>query len=550
MATKFFFDNKEVSLPGAYSTIKSVRTSPMITATYGRVLVIDNGQGAEWGGGSGISGDGASGADSVYRFTNLQEYQTFLKGGLFWKAAEALFKPAGSLNGVSEVIHVRAATTTKASMTFSPTGGGTAGGTFKVNTKDEGISANGFVTGTGADMHLDKGYAFSVESGVKDTDKFIFKIWRGTWRGDHTDGIAYDEISKADTRPELIVSSPEFDNVQELIDWANSSNKFNVLFSLDDTSTVTGEGTVTTADLTDLDAYNLATGGTETYSSTSLDEVLETVQELDYSFLLSDQYGTNNYDSAQATKMFVHLKDEAKFMKFMFVGGGQDEDEWDTADGTIDIAKYFDDTHSIVVHGGVKKTSSVSPSGFRIWDSFVHTAYVLGRTAGLEPQVPVTNKWIDVDGVVHNMKKSDKELALEFGVITTQYNEYTQTFNVLQGVNTLQNNNNIVNPDATSFSIQMMRVVSQINRELVINASQQLLAEESGVNMNTLSKGTLENWTKNYLQTKVATEQQDNLIISYKDVTVTQQEDSYFVNYKIVVNGEITKIFFTGFLLN
>lgn len=550
MATKYFFDNKQVSLPGAYSTIKSTRTSPIIAATYGRVLVIDNGQGAEWGGGAGINGEGSSESDSVYRFTSLQEYQNFLKGGVFWKAAEALFKPAGNLNGVSEVLHVRAATTVQASMSFTPTGGGTAGGTFKVNTKDEGAAANGVVTGTGADMHLDKGYAFSVESGVRDTAKFIFKIWRGTWRGDYTDGLAYDEIAKVDSKPELIVASPEFDNVQELLDWANASRKFNALFELDSTSSVTGTGTVDSDDLTGLDAYNLAAGGTETYSSTDLDLVLQTIQEVDYSFLLSDQYGTANYDSAQATKMFVHVRDEAKFMKFMFVGGGSNQDEWEAADGSIDIAQYFDDIHVAVVHGDVKKTSKVAPSGFRTWNSMIHSAYVLGRTAGLEPQVPVTNKWIDVDGVVHSMKKSDKELALENGIIVTQYNEYTQTFNVLQGVNTVQNNNNLVNPDASSFSIQMMRIVSQINRELVINANQTLLAEESGVNINTLSAGTLENWTKNYLQTRIATEQQDNLLISYKDVVVERLEDSYFVNYKIEVNGEITKIFFTGFLLN
>ena len=550
MATKFFFDNKEVSLPGAYSTIKSTRTSPITTATYGRVLVIDNGQGAGWGGGSGINGDNASGADSVYRFSSLQEYQRFLKGGIFWKVAEALFKPAGALNGVSEVLHVRAATTERASMTFSPTGGGSAGGTFKVNTKDEGLIANGVVTGTGSDMHLDRGYAFSVETGVKDTDKFIFKIWKGSWKGDYTDGLAFDEISKADTKPELIVSSPEFDNVQTLLDWADSSSKFNSLFELDSTSTVTGLGTVTAPDLSALNLYNLATGGTETYSSTDLDDVLATIEEVDYSFLLSDQYGSTDYDSALSTKMFVHLRDSAKFMKFMFIGGGSDEDQWDGTDGSIEISQYFDSIHVAVVHGDIKKTSRIAPSGFRVWNSLIHSAYVLGRTAGLEPQVPVTNKWIEVDGVVHNMKKSDKELALENGVITTQYNEYTQTFNVLQGINSIQNNNNLVNPDTTSFSIQMMRIVSQINRELVINANQTLLAEESGVNVNTLSAGTLENWTKNYLQTKIATEQQDNLLLRYSDVVVERQDDSFFVNYKIEVNGEITKIFFTGFLIN
>ena len=94
-----------------------------------------------------------------------------------------------------------------------------------------------------------------------------------------------------------------------------------------------------------------------------------------------------------------------------------------------------------------------------------------------------------------------------------------------------------------------MRIVSQLNRELVINANLELMLDERGVNMNTLSAGTLENWTKNYLQTKVAKPDRDNLILSYDNVVVTKDQDSYFVSYQIVANGEITKLFFTGFLL-
>ena len=550
MPTKYFFDNKTITLPGATATIKSAQNTQSFTSNYGRVLVIDNGIGAEWGGGSGISGDLASGADSIYRFSTLGSYQNFLKGGLFWKAAEAMFKPAGSLRGVSEVIHVKAAETTKASMTFTATGGGSNGGTFKVDTRDEGVVANGVQTGSGASAHLDKGYGFTIETGVKDTSKWIFKIWKGTWKGNYTDSVAYDEIAKADTVAELVVASPEFDNIQNLIDWANTDSKFNVSFKLNSTSAIAGDGTVTSTDISGLSGYQLASGGTETYSTTHLDTVLELVQEVDYAFLLSDQYGTSNYDSAASSKMFVHLRDAAKFLKFMVIGGGADEDEFTATDGSIDIAEYFDNVRSIVVHSDVKKRSQSVADGFRVWNTFIHSAYVVGRLAGLEPQTPLTNKWLDIDGVVHQMSKSDKELALDSGVLVTQYNEYTDSFNVVQDINSLQNNTYQINSDATSFSIQIMRIVSQINRDLVINVNATLLAEERGVNLNTLSAGTLENWTKNRLQEKIANDQQDNLLISYSDVTVERDQDSYFVNYKIEVNGEITKVFFTGFLLN
>lgn len=549
MATKYFFDNKTVSLPGAYSTVKAMQTTSPIAASYGRVLVIDNGKGAGWGGGAGISGEQATGGDAIYRFNSLANYQSFLKGGIFWKAAEALFKPAGGLQGASEVIHVRAAETTKAVMTFTATGGGTAGGTFKVNTKDEGLTANGVVTGTGSSMHLDKGYGFSIDTGVRDSAKWIFKIYRGTWKGDYTDGIAFDEVVKAETKPELIVASPEFDNIQTLIDWANTDRNFNVLFELDSTSAKTGTGAVTSADITGLNKYVIASGGTETYSTTHLDSVLENIEELDFALLLNDQNGAD-FDSAYSSKMFIHLRDTAKFMKFMVVGGGADEDAFTATDGSIDAANYFDDIHAIVVHGDVKKRSSSKADGFRVWNTLISAAYVTGRIAGLAPQVPCTNKQLDIDGVVHQMKKSDKEFALENGVLCINFNEYTGSFNILQGINTIQNNTIQINPNATSFSIQIMRIVSQINRELVVNVNQTLLSDENGVNVNTLSAKTLENWTRSYLQKRVATIQQDNLIVGFSDVVVERDEDSYFVNYKIEVNGEITKVFFTGFMVN
>ena len=544
MATKYLFDNKQVMLPGAYSTIKSIVDNPPLVANYGRVLVIDNGTGAGFGGGSGINGELAQGANSIYRFSRLAEYQNFLKGGLFWKAAQALFKPQIGVQGASEVLHVKAATTVAAKMTFATA----AGGSFVFKTRDEGIVGNGVVTGTGSDMHLDKGYAFSVESGVRDTDKWILKVWRGSWTGNYDDGLAYDEIVKANSIPVLVAQSPEFDNVQTLIDWG-SSRKFNELFVLDSTSAVVGTGEVTSADVSALDLYELASGGTETYASTDLDDVLEVIQDVDYAILLNDQFGVDNYDSALSTKIFTHLRDDAKFMKFMVIGGGADEDEFSTAGGSLDIAAYFNDVHALVVHGNVKEASQSAPEGLREWDTLIHSAYIAGRLAGLEPQVPLTNKSINIAGVVHPMTKVEKEIALEGGVICTNYNEYMQTFNVVQGINTLQDNERLINSNTTSFSIQIMRIVSQINRELVINANTELLSDERGVNINTLSPGTLVNWTKNYLQSRIATAEQDNLLMSYDNVTVTRQEDSYFVNYEITVNGEITKVFFTGFLL-
>ncbi|MGL5691860.1 MAG: hypothetical protein ACRDD8_13710, partial [Bacteroidales bacterium] len=66
----------------------------------------------------------------------------------------------------------------------------------------------------------------------------------------------------------------------------------------------------------------------------------------------------------------------------------------------------------------------------------------------------------------------------------------------------------------------------------------------------TLNPGVLKSWTEKYLQSKVATETEDNLLLTARNVTVTKVGDSYQVNYEIVINNEINKIFFTGFLFS
>lgn len=548
------FNNREERLPGAYTTIKSLIDNPPATINYGRVLIIDNGIGAGYGGGSGIDGALFSGEDAIYRFNSVEKLQSFLGGGIFWKAAEALFKPYGNVQGVSEVIFTKAATTTAATMTFTATGGGAAGGTFTIHPKDEGLAGNGSKTVE----HLDKGYAYTIESGVRDVNKWIFKVWKGTWKGDYTDSIAFDEIAKADTKALLLVQSPEFNNIQNLIDWGTNDNKFNEYFVLNAASAVVGTGVVNAADISALSGtYQLSSGGTESYTTANLDTILETIQDVDYAWILSDQFGTSNYNSSSSTKMFTHIRDDAKFDKFMIIGGGADEDEWDATDGSIDIAEYFDSPKVIVVHSDIKKTSKLSGTGFRVWNTLIHSAYVLGRICGLQPQVPITRKPISIDGLVHNLKKSQKETALDSGVLVTEYNQFTNNFCILQGVNSMQNNTYQINQDGTSFSVQIMRIVSQINRELITNTETELLSDERGVNMNTLSAGTLKNWVADYLSSRVATQDQDNLIVptatvpgGFQNVIVTRDQDAYMVSYEFVPNGEITKIFFTGFMVS
>jgi hypothetical protein len=548
MATEFIFNNQKIKLPGAYSTIVSGEKNPPLALDYGKVLVIDTGTlGATWGGGAGIDGELANGQNAIYSFDNISDYRSFLKGGMLWKIADGLFRPDVKANafGASTVIHAKAATTAAGTMTFTATGGGAAGGTFAVKCKDEGLIGNGTLAST----NLVKGYGYTITAGVKDTAKWIFNIWQGQWKGNHTDGIAYDEVAQASTRPILVAQSPEFNNIQNLIDWADTNTSFARLFAKG-TCTVTGTGAVTSADISGLTGYQVATGGTETYSTANLTKLLTEVAEEDYSFILCDKYGMSNYDAAEVGLIVAHINSEAKFKRFLFVGGGENEDEFDVADGSLAMAAYFNSPYQVVVHGGIGESSKAVGSGFREWPSIYTTAKVLGRVAGKEPQVPITEKTLGIDKLKHNLNKKQKEQALDAGVLAIVNKKSIGKFVVMQGVNTLQNNKNLFTNDGKSFSIQFMRIVEQINKELVINSEIDLLSDENGVNSFTLSPGILKNWTEAYLTSRVASELADNLLLSFRNVTVTKVQDAYQVTYGIVVNNEINKIFFTGFLFS
>jgi hypothetical protein len=546
MPTIQYFNGKRVVLPGVYSTIKSGVQNPPEVSDYSKILVIDTGSQAGYGGGSGINGAINNGLDSVYEFRDLATYREFLKGGILWKCAEGLFKPDGGDPGASVVYHVKAATTEKSSMDFSPTGGGDNGGVFNISPKDEGVGANG-VLDAGNNDNLYKGFAYSIEAGIKDTNKWIFKLWRGSYTGLHTDSIPYDEVAQADAFPILITQSPEFDNVQELIDWANSDANFGDYFILN-TGTVTGTGAVVEGDIPS--GYQVSAGGTETYDVADLTAVLEAIKDIQYTHILCDKWGKDDYDGATVGAIVSHIETDAKFSKYMFYGGGKDKTEFTQADGSIAQAAFFDTKRVLVVHGDAKKASTAVAEGFRRWPTVYKSAVCVGKIAGLAPQVPGTFKSIAIDGEYHNLTDLEKERALEGGVFATYFDADFNNFVMLQAINSIQNNINLILPNGDSFEHQIERIKTQLNTDLSVNAKKQLLGQPNGVNRNTLNETIVKNWTEGFLETKKATDSQDNLIIRYQSVTVTRDQDTYKVTYEFEPNGPINKLLFTGFIID
>ena len=331
-----------------------------------------------------------------------------------------------------------------------------------------------------------------------------------------------------------------------MIEWAQTDSTFAQVFQLDSTSEAKGEGTVSESDVTDLlNGYIPAAGGTETYNQTNFEAVLDQIAGLNYSFVFMDQFG-DNANSALTKAYITHMNNAAKFPHFLFVGGYNVAADYSKS---IELAQGFDSSYIQVTHGEVGLASDIAPQKYRWWTVMYNLCAQLGRTAGKEPMIPVTNKSIGVDRVRHILTESEQKKALKYGLLVTVKNDYLGKFVVLQGVNTLQDNANLFNAKGQSYSIQFMRIVAQINTELVVNAEIDLLGQENGVNVNTLSAGAVKDWTVAYLQSRTATNETDNLLLAFQDVVVTRKEDAWFTTYKIRVNNEITKLFFTGFLI-
>lgn len=553
MATSVYFNGKLRTLPGAYSTITSGDSTASRSLDYGTVLIIDTGvYGAGFGGGAGVNGEGAQGLDAIYEFDDLTTFRNFVKGGMYWKCAEALWKPDPSnadAVGISKLLFVRACTTKAAKMTFTATGGGSNGGTFVIRTIDEGLNANGVTEEIDGVTYLKNGYAFTTEAGVDNPEAVVLKLWQGTFTGLYKDPVtgvelSYNELTVEQSDANLLCESPECTTMAELIYWAQTDENFGARFVLDDATAVKGTGEMNASDVTD--GYQLAAGGTETYTpNTDLESVLSQIADVDYNIVMTDQIGANALSAANKA-IIAHRNLDAKFDKFVFIGAYDSRANYEVS---LAYAKQANNAYVCIVHGGIGTASDMVASKIRWWGVFYNLCQVVGRTAGKPPYVPITNKTIGGDKLQMIPNEKEMEKAVKAGLIIVSNNPYLKRFVILQGVTTLQDNTLLFNKKGQSFSLQFMRCLAQLNKECVVNAEIDLLADENGVNINTLSKGALETWTINFLQTRVATENQDNLISKFQNVVASRENDYYRVTYEVMINNEVTKIFFTGFLL-
>lgn len=580
MPTQVVVNGKGQIRPGTYSQILSGITNPPQALSYGNVCIIDTGAvsagivefagtlanayyGLEGIGvenldvvnsvaaGSGINGTHKSGIDAVLEFNNIDEYRDTIRGGYLWQLAEPLFLPGGAgkgISGASKVFYIKAATTTAASITFALTGAGTL--VFKP--LSEGLNANGVEESS----NLIVGYATKLVAGVIDTAKFKFQFYVASFKGYDTQNanVPFDNITASQSTPRLLVESPELDTIQEVLDWCATSYEYQKYFAIPATPTITGAGTITSTHVSDYPGYTLAAGGTESYSSTDMDDVIAILGGIDNAiFLTTDSGDGPNSMGLNNTKLVDFCVNQAKYEKFLFLGGGGSNSvsELKGLSGTNsqNIAAYYDSDKVIVCHGGIKRAFPGS-IGLRTYNTLYKAFLIAGRVAGLEPQVPVTLKTLDIDGEVHRLTDSDQDFCLRNGIM---YSYYDTEFNKIvagQGINTLLNNSFYVNNDGSSFSIAVKRITAQLNKEVIIESKKTFYGSEAGPNRNTVSVESITTWLDGFLKAKIASTNDDDLITNYGGITVTVNQDNYFVNYWFVPNFEVSKIVFTGFMLD
>jgi hypothetical protein len=364
----------------------------------------------------------------------------------------------------------------------------------------------------------------------------------------------------------MLCKSSEFKTTNELRIWMHNDYTFNQYFKFSESSVFT-DNVISSSILTTYSGIIKFEGGTCVYNPTDLDDLLSNMEDVDNSLFLCLDGGKTPFPaltsgeklagknkgalSTENSKILSYCVNNSTFTdKILFVAGGDNDNEFNSpssGDGSLQIARYYNSSQVVTVHSGVKVPGSISGIGTsnRNLPSIYHTALVCGRVAGLEPQVPVTYKDLRISGLQHELKKSERELALLTGVLHSRYQSQLGWI-VNQGVNTLQSNSSIITTDGKSPEIQIMRIIHQINKELVINGTARFV----GGNLNTSSAEEVKTFVEGYLIQRTATRFEDNLIISFKQVKVELIQDYWSVSYCFVPNSPINRVFFTGFILD
>ena len=533
MATVVNFHGKNYIEPGAYAVSVYNPTSVTNVSEFGNVMIIDTGLSMngsyEFAGGSGVHGELNKGLKSVYSFDNYEDFLSFMGGGLVGDIAKKIFTPMDGVTGAPKLYYCRAATTTcaKISLAFSS-------GKLELKCKNEGIAGNGVIS----DGQLKVGYAARVIAGTDDASKFKLQVYSGSYMGSDKDGEPFGSKKFSEAVSYLLSESEEFSTLGELYEWARADKYILANFVVSKTG----------ADDLALSAISLtaASGGTTEYlNDTEYADILEAISELDITFFLATNTTVDKgIDSNTTGRLFTFIKNDAKFTEFLVIPGGSDDtDLFGDKNTSQAIAKYYDSGQVVVVHGA-PIVDRKDGNGDKQLSSIYLAASIIGLNAGQSPQSPLTFQKIGYQAFAYDLKKREREKALQAGIMHVR--NVSGNWCINQGVTTLQDNKKTIANDGQSMELSIELIKAQLNKELIVDSQTRFVGKTGA----TASDQTVKNFTETKLQSLTATADTDNLIVAWKNVKVVTKNSDYQITYDFQPNLPVNKLFFTGNILD
>ena len=535
MATVVNFHGKNYIEPGSYAVSVYNPTSVVNVSEFGNVMIIDTGLAKngdyEFAGGSGIHGELNKGLKSVYEFDNYEDFLSFMGGGLVGDIAQKIFTPRDGVAGAPKLFYCRAATTKCANITL--TFG--SGNSLILKCKNEGEVGNGVIKGG----VLKVGYAARVITGSDDPSKFKCQVYRGSFMGVDKDGEPYGSASLSTATGNLLTESEEFETLEELYNWARSDKYILANFVVSMTGAKTSN--ISAVELT------AATGGkTEWLKDSEYADVLEAISELDVTFFLATNTSVGDgISSATTGRLFTFLKNDAKFTEFLVIpGGSSDSDLFGESGSSQAIAKYYDSEQVVVVHGA-PIVNRKDGNGTKELPSIYLAAAIIGLAAGQAPQQPLTFKRVGYQSFTYDLKKKEREKALQAGIMHVR--NLSGYWCVNQGITTLQDNKKSIASDGQTMELSIALIKAQLNKELIVDSANRFIGDTSAVNA---SPQTIKNFTETKLSSLTAKTGEDNLLKSWKNVKVVQKNSDFQITYDFAPNLPVNKLFFTGNILD
>ena len=545
MAQIVYFDGKIFIEPVVYSKIVSGETNPPVPQEYGTVLIIDSGFGAGYGSGKGSRSGGVKNqlSDFILESNEVNDLLSIFRGGILYDLSKKLYSPAPGRRGAQKVLVAQARDTTQASLTLTFTDTKV----LKFKTKDEGLNANGDKTTVAG--KLLKGFGVKLVAGSIDITKFKLQFWLGTYKGKDSNNFYFskeDENAAANT-PQLVMESNEFTSFADFITWANANGTFNEWFEVDPTSD--DDGTVVTADLTLLAGFNVFSGGTESYSTDALTDLLNEIKELDYTFVII----TENGATSNTIQVLNHiLSDTKNYKKFLYSSGFDTKSARGNASSTgnttsIGAAKLLSSAYANVVHGGIYEPDYRNENSFpsiKVPKSAMYKTFmVVGCKAGLLANETLTYKALNIIMEQDQLEdQNDRELLLQYGVMHTRRTPEGNVVNM--DINTLQGslNKNLFNSDGSSYQNSPMQIVEQVNKTIVYNMRPKII----GSGRSKLPKARVEK----LLMLELAALAETGLIISFSNISVKRVGTKWFAYYQLEIDTPYDGLFTTGTIID